>query len=130
MNQMSSNAAQQPQSRVVAKVNNDHRGHVSRKPWQPLMILVLGMVALWLTPSVFAQAKGLYYGGLGYEFMFQNYNSAKNLSVTARYWSTQDNDWDIEWSQDWGYQSITGSLGACVFNGLLYCFFTTTDGKL
>ncbi len=99
-----------------------------------IRVLFLGIAALYLTlcltPSAFAAAKGLYYNGLAYEFESQNYTQWPDFSITVRYWSTQDNDWDIKWTQDWGSQPIVGSLGACVFNGLLYCFFTTTDGRL
>jgi len=98
---------------------------------------VMGVLLLGLSTGLLAEieltAKGLYYGGLGIEFKFRNVNGQTDLSVEARYWSTHDNDWDIQWSEDWGRdasQHITGDLGACVFDGLLYCFFTTTDGKL
>ena len=83
-----------------------------------------------MTQSALAQAKGLYYNGLAYEFLFQNYNSGQDLRVDARFWNASDNSWDLKWFQDWGIQPVDGSLGACVFKGSLYCFFTTTDYKL
>ena len=89
------------------------------------------------------EAKGLYYDGLAFEFLSdassginmlgQNYTTYA-FNLTAWYWNPQDNggSWDISWFQPWGYQEIpiVGSLGACVFNGLLYCFFTTAGQDL
>lgn len=92
-------------------------------------VLGLGILMLAFSVGLFAQVKGLYYDGLGFEFRNVQ-NSGTDLRVEARYWSTHYSEWDIKWSGEWGIQSATGSLGACVFNGLLYCFFTTTDGKL
>ena len=71
-------------------------------------------------------AKGLYYAGLAHQF------SADQDWLAIRDYNMSD---DGTWSQV--YESglvknngITGSIGGCVFNGLLYCFFTTSDGKL
>jgi len=93
-----------------------------------MLALAIGMPGF--TSNAFATAKGLYYGGLGYEFLFRDYGDDHHLDLTGRYWSTKDNDWDIKWSTDWGPQSIVGSLGACVYRGTLYCFFTTSAGDL
>ncbi len=124
------NKLQQPRQSDVADLNDCRRGQVFSGFGRFILVLALALGTLCVTPKVFGQAKGLYYGGLAYEFEFLNYiQQSPPFRITARYWSTKDNDWDIKWTKDWASQHIVGSLGACVFNGLLYCFFTTTDNN-
>jgi len=125
-NKINSQVTQPPRRGAGVDLNNDRLGFGSEKLRRLITVLCLGITALAFTPSLLAQVKGLYYGGLGYEFR----NNGADLTVEARYWDTQHNEWGLKWSQEWGQQPSMGSLGGCVFNGLLYCFFTTTDGKL
>lgn len=120
---------QQPRQSDEVNLNNHRRGQVFSRFGRFICVLALALGALCVTPNVFGQAKGLYYGGLAYEFEFQNYTQWPDFRITVRYWNTKDNEWDIKWAKEWGSQHIVGSLCTCVFNGLLYCFFTTTDNN-
>src|SRR5208282_1988102 len=119
-----------PWGHSVSGFNDTQPARASGPRGRFIQPLLLGLGLLGLFPSAFGQGKALYYDGLAYEFMFQNYNSGQNLSVQARFWSTSDNAWDLKWFQDWGIQPVDGSLGACVFKGSLYCFFTTPNQML
>jgi len=87
-------------------------------------ILFLGIAALAVTPNLFAQGKGLYYGGCLHEFAPEQ---GFGVQYTRYTWDgtnatdSCDNDWPA---------NPSGNFGACIFNGAPYCFFTTTEGKL
>ncbi len=72
-----------------------------------------------------AQAKSLYFNGYAYTFL-RPWNESK-LQLAQR---SYNNGWVQHWQITVNTPSASGNLGACVFNGLLYCFFTTSDGKL
>lgn len=67
------NKLQQPRQSDVANLNVPRRGQVFSGFGRFICVLALALGALCVTPNVFGQAKGLYYGGLAYEFEFQNY---------------------------------------------------------
>ena len=116
------------------------RAHVGRERMFGRFIWFLGIAALCvmlcLTPSAFALTpgygdKGLYYGGNMWEFsnLPVDYTNIPHLNLN-KYYPCYSGSWCYD-NWDWGEQpNIVGSLGACVFNGLLYCFFTLGNGTL
>ncbi len=73
-------------------------------------------------------AKGLYYGGFGYSFInHKNPLGAPDLELSQIVWN---NGWVRNWTKVLTTEAISGDLGACVYNGLLYVFFTTSSGAL
>ena len=79
--------------------------------------LCVGILALGFSAGAFAQ-KGVYYGGYSYLF------TASGGGLQAIQYARNGNGLAQQWSTTWSKTPI-GSIGACVFNGLIYGFFTT-----
>ena len=107
------------------------RAHVGRERMfgRFIGVLFLGIAALGFSlgfsASLFAQqSKGLYYGGRFHQF----YRYVTGGLAYSRYSWDGSNATDL-YDDDWPVDPY-GNLGACVFNGQLYCFFTTQNGAL
>jgi hypothetical protein len=109
---------------IESSGNRKNRGSY----WKILCLGILVLGILGFSVGSFAQVKGVYYDGYG--FMCRNVQGrGEDLRLEARAW--ESGEWNYEWGEEWLLSDYaTGSMGACVFNDILYCFFTTTGGKL
>ena len=92
--------------------------------------LLVALVALGFSLGLFAGSKGLYCDGQG--FLFHHLYDGMNNYVLGLDQQVGPY-WGGGWSQIWvppEQLGDQGSVGACVFNGRIYGFYTTTDGKL
>jgi hypothetical protein len=84
-----------------------------------LRVLFSGIVALVFSTGLFAQAKGLYYGGYLWDFATWQ---GGGLGVDQYAWD--GSNLNLGFSDSFPVNPV-GSLGVCVFNSKIYCFYTS-----
>jgi hypothetical protein len=97
------------------------------------VVICVAVLAVGLPAGLHAQEKGLYAANRSHFFHYYvaMINSSPWWTPRIAYTKgTWDGSWHQTASHNWDNITVVGSLGGCVFQELLYCFFTTSDGKL
>ncbi len=92
-------------------------------------VLVAALLFLGLSLGSMASypgGKGLYVAGNSYFFFPDGYGTTISLEGGGWYLGAFNPVYQYEWDD----LDIEGNLGACVFDDLLFCFYTTGGGKL
>jgi len=106
---------------------------ISVKFWAVVLALsfALGLCAQAQAQNLLKiPGKGLYYLGKSHFLYYDPYDMNSMLGYSGGIWLDEYEYFEQELSHTWDFLEISGSLGGCIFNGAIYGFFTTDDGKL